>query len=42
MEINYEQQVMDAIKLALMDVEDHKCEMGDMLSKLDNTLRKLK
>ena len=42
MEINYEQQVMDAIKLALIDIEDHKCELGDILTKLDDTLRKLK
>ena len=42
MEINYEQQVMDAIKLALMDIEDQKCELVVMLSKLDDTLRKLK
>ena len=34
MGINYEQQVMDAIKEALMDIEDQKCELGDMLSKL--------
>lgn len=33
---------MDVIKLALADIEDQKCELGDMLSKLDNTLRKLK
>ena len=36
------ERAMDAIKLALMDIEDQKCELGDMLSKLDNTLRKLK
>ena len=35
-------RAMDAIKLALMDIEDQKCELGVMLSKLDNTLRKLK
>ena len=33
---------MDAIKLALMDIEDQKCELGVMLSKLDDTLRELK
>lgn len=32
----------DAIKLALMDIEDQKCELGEMLAKLDDTLRKLK
>ena len=32
----------DAIKLALMDIEDQKCELGEMLAKLDNTIRKLK
>ena len=36
------ERAMDAIKVALMDIEDQKCELGDMLSKLDNTLRKLK
>ena len=36
------ERAMDAIKLALMDIEDQKCELGVMLSKLDNTLRKLK
>ena len=36
------ERAMDAIKLALMDIEDQKCELSDMLSKLDNTLRKLK
>ena len=36
------ERAMDAIKVALMDIEDHKCELGDMLAKLDNTLRKLK
>ena len=35
-------RAMDAIKLALMDIEDQKCELVDMLSKLDDTLRKLK
>ena len=36
------ERAMDAIKVALMDIEDQKCELGDMLAKLDNTLRKLK
>ena len=36
------ERAMDAIKMALMDIEDHKCELGDMLAKLDDTLRKLK
>lgn len=36
------EQAMDAIKVALMDIDDQKCELGVMLSKLDNTLRKLK
>ena len=36
------EQASDAIKLALMDIDDQKCELGDMLSKLDNTLRELK
>ena len=35
-------RAMDAIKVALMDIDDQKCELGDMLSKLDDTLRKLK
>ena len=35
------ERAMDAIKLALIDIEDQKCELGDMLSKLDNTIRKL-
>ena len=25
-----------------MDIEDQKCELGDILTKLDDTLRKLK
>ena len=33
---------MDAIKVALMDIECQKCELGVMLSKLDDALRKLK
>ena len=36
------ERAMDEIKVALMDIEDQKCELGDMLAKLDNTLRKLK
>ena len=36
------ERAMDAIKLALIDIEDHKCELGDILTKLDDTLRKLK
>ena len=36
------ERAMDAIKVALMDIEDQKCELDDMLSKLDNTIRKLK
>ena len=36
------ERAMDAIKVALIDIEDQKCELGDMLSKLDDTLRKLK
>lgn len=36
------ERAMDAIKVALMDIEDQKCELRDMLSKLDDTPRKLK
>ena len=36
------ERAMDAIKLALMDIDDQKCELGDMLAKLDDALRKLK
>ena len=36
------ERAMDAIKMALIDIDDQKCELGVMLSKLDNTLRKLK
>ena len=36
------ERAMNAIKLALMDIEDQKCELGDILTKLDDTLRKLK
>ena len=35
-------RAMDAIKLALMDIEDQKCELVDILTKLDDALRKLK
>ena len=37
-----QKRAMDAIKVALMDIEDQKCELGDILTKLDDTLRKLK
>ena len=33
---------MDAIKAALMDIEDQKCELVGMQTKLDDALRKLK
>ena len=36
------ERAMDAIKLALMDIDDQKCELGDMLAKLDDALRELK
>ena len=36
------ERAMDAIKAILIDIEDQKCELGVMLSKLDDTLRKLK
>ena len=36
------ERAMDAIKQALMDIEDQKCELVDILTKLDDTLRKLK
>ena len=36
------ERAMDAIKVALIDIEDQKCDLGVMLSKLDDTLRKLK
>ena len=36
------ERAMDAIKAALMDIEDQKCELGVMLSKLDNMLLELK
>lgn len=36
------ERAMDAIKVALMNIDDQKCELGDMLAKLDDTLRKLK
>ena len=36
------ERAMDAIKAALMDIEDQKCELVDILTKLDDALRKLK
>ena len=36
------ERTMTAIKLALIDIEDQKYELGGILTKLDNTLRKLK
>lgn len=36
------ERAMDAIKVALIDIEDQKYKFGDMLAKLDDTLRKLK
>ena len=36
------ERAIDAIKSALMDIEDQKCKLVVMLSKLDNTIRKLK
>ena len=36
------ERVIDAIKLALMDIDDQRYELGEMLEKLDDTLRKLK
>ena len=36
------ERAMDAIKAALMDIEDQKCDLSVMLSKLDDMLRKLK
>ena len=36
------ERAMDAIKVALIDIDDQKCELGDMLAKLDDMLRKLK
>ena len=36
------ERAMDAIKLALMDIDDQKCELGDTLAKLDDAIRKLK
>ena len=36
------EQASDAIKLALMDIDDQKCELDDMIAKLDDALRKLK
>ena len=36
------ERAMDAIKMALIDIDDQKYELGDILTKLDNTIRKLK
>lgn len=36
------ERAMDAIKMALIDIDDQKYELGVMLSKLDNALRKLR
>ena len=36
------ERAMDAIKAALMNIEDQKCELCVMLSKLDDMLRELK
>ena len=36
------ERAMDAIKMALMDIDDQKCELGDMIAKLDDMLLKLK
>ncbi len=36
------ERAMDAIKEALMDIDDQKCDLIDMLAKLDDTPRKLK
>ena len=36
------ERAMDAIKMALMEIEDRQCALRDMLAKLDDTLRKLK
>ena len=36
------ERAMDAIQLALIDIEDQKRELVVMLSKLDDALRKLK
>ena len=36
------ERASDAIKLALMDIDDQRYELGEMLAKLDDTLRKLK
>ena len=36
------ERAMDAIQLALMDIENQKCELVDILTKLDDALRKLK
>ena len=36
------ERAMDAITLALMDIEDQKRELVDTPTKLDDTLRKMK
>ena len=36
------ERAMDAIKVALMDIEDQKCELDDLLAKLNGTPRELK
>ena len=36
------ERTTDAIQLALTAIDDQKCELGDMLAKLDDALRKLK
>ena len=36
------ERAMDAIKEALMDIDNQKCDLIDMLAKLDDTIRKLK
>ena len=36
------ERASDAIKLALMDIDDQRYELGEMLAKLDDALRKLK
>ena len=36
------ERAMDSIKEALMDIDDQKCDLIDMLAKLDDTIRKLK
>lgn len=36
------ERASDAIKMALTDIDDQKCDLSDMQTKLDNTLLKLK